>query len=304
MNRPDTHDSSFEVAAPEPFRFAPCLEYLARSSNECLYEIRGNEIRKLVPVGGRNVLISVQNKEDRALNISVLHGGPLTPAEKREAADYVRAWFDLDRELAPFYALARADGVLGALVERFHGLRIMGIPDLFEALCWAILGQQVNLAFAYTLKARVTEAYGDALEWDGTVYRRFPTPEQLLAASPDELGSLKLSRAKSAALLEVARLMAAGELSLEGLLALGDYDLMERRLLAIRGIGPWTAHYVRMRCLGDPSAFPIGDVGLHNAVKTTLGLAEKPAPERFRELFAGWKGWEAYATFYLWRTLY
>ncbi|WP_036725786.1 DNA-3-methyladenine glycosylase, partial [Paenibacillus forsythiae] len=78
----------------------------------------------------------------------------------------------------------------------------------------------------------------------------------------------------------------------------------EARLTAVRGIGPWTAQYVRMRCLRDASSFPIGDVGLHNAVKSALGLDRKPTLPELGELFAGWRGWEAYATFFLWRVLY
>lgn len=69
------------------------------------------------------------------------------------------------------------------------------------------------------------------------------------------------------------------------------------------GFGPWTANYVMMRCLRDPSAFPIEDVGLHNALKQQLKLSEKPGLAEIRQLAAAWQGWEAYATFYLWRSL-
>lgn len=266
--------------------------------------MREDHIRRLVFLGGRDVLLEVSSSDDRELVVTVLYGGPLNAVEQLEAAAYVTTWFDLNRDLDPFYKLASKDELLADVVQQLNGLRLMGIPDLFEALCWAILGQQVNLAFAYTLKERLTSAYGDSVQWEGTVYRRFPTPEQMLTVSADELGALKLSRMKSATILEVARLMAAGELSREGLLAMDSYDAMEERLVSIRGIGPWTAHYVRMRCLGDPTAFPIGDVGLHNAVKSLLGMEEKPPLGMLREMFSVWQGWEAYATFYLWRTLY
>ncbi|AWB46896.1 DNA-3-methyladenine glycosylase [Paenibacillus sp. CAA11] len=296
--------SSFEIKTPELFRFAPCLDYFARSTQECLYEIQGDSIQKLLHVGGRHVLVSIQSPQDHALEVKVLTGGPLTTEEQEEAHTYIREWFDLERDILPFYYLAGKDENLKGVVQRFYGLRIIRIPDLFEALCWAVLGQQVNLSFAYTMKRRVTEAFGDSLEWEGRIFRCFPAPEQLLTASLEELASMKLSRMKSATILEIARMMVEGELSREGLLAMGEMDLVEKRLLAIRGIGPWTAHYVRMRCLGDQSAFPIGDAGLHNAVRELLGLSQKPSAAELRHLFSAWKGWEAYATFYLWRTLY
>lgn len=304
MKCPDMPGFSFKLPAPAPFSFRLCLDYLSGSNSECLYEVHEDHIRRLVSLAGRDVLLEVRSKDDLELVVTVLYGGPLNEAEHMEAAAYVITWFDLNRDLDPFYRLALSDTRLAGVVRNLNGLRLMGIPDLFEALCWAILGQQVNLAFAYTLKERLTSAYGDSLPWEGSVYRRFPSPKQMLAVSADELGALKLSRMKSATILEVARQMAAGELSREGLLAMDSYDAMEERLVSIRGIGPWTAHYVRMRCLGDPTAFPIGDVGLHNAVKSLLSLEEKPSIDMLRELFSSWQGWEAYATFYLWRTLY
>ncbi|GIO44582.1 DNA-3-methyladenine glycosylase family protein [Paenibacillus apis] len=304
MKCPDMPGFSFKLPAPVPFSFRLCLDYLSGSNSECLYAVHEDRIRRLVSLAGRDVLLEVSSKDDLELVVTALYGGPLNEAEQLEAAAYVTTWFDLNRDLDPFYRLASSDARLAGVVRNLNGLRLMGIPDLFEALCWAILGQQVNLAFAYTLKERLTSAYGDSVQWEGNVYRRFPTPEQMLAVSADELGALKLSRMKSATILEVAGLMAAGKLSREGLLAMDSFDAMEERLVSIRGIGPWTAHYVRMRCLGDPTAFPIGDVGLHNAVKNLLSMEKKPSLDMLREMFNSWQGWEAYATFYLWRTLY
>jgi DNA-3-methyladenine glycosylase II len=103
----------------------------------------------------------------------------------------------------------------------------------------------------------------------------------------------------------VARLMADGELTKERLLERADDPAsLEKSLVAIRGIGPWTANYVMMRCLRILSAFPIGDVGLHLALKHLSGSAEKPPLDEIRRLATPWAGWEAYATFYLWRCLY
>lgn len=295
---------SFKLSVPAPFSFRLCLDYLLGSNSECLYEVGEDYIRRLVSLGGKDVLLQVDCRDNLGLEVTILYGGPLDAAEQLEAASYVSTWFDLKRDLAPFYRMAESDERLAGVVQKLSGLRLMGIPDLFEALCWAILGQQVNLAFAYTLKERLTSAYGDSVQWEGNVYRRFPTPEQMLRASADDLGALKLSRMKSATILEVARQMAAGELTRAGLLAMDSFDDMEKSLVSITGIGPWTAHYVRMRCLGDPAAFPIGDVGLHNAVKSLLSLEEKPSLGLLKEMFNDWRGWEAYATFYLWRTLY
>lgn len=83
-----------------------------------------------------------------------------------------------------------------------------------------------------------------------------------------------------------------------------DYEAMKKRLMDIRGIGAWTADYVLMKCLQQPTAFPIADVGLHNALKIQLALERKPTIEELKNYAEHWQGWQAYATFYLWRSLY
>lgn len=180
----------------------------------------------------------------------------------------------------------------------------MGIPDLFEALCWGIIGQQINLAFAYTLKRRFVETFGEREEWNGKDYWLFPSPEAVARLAPSDLTGLQMTARKSEYLIGAARLMAEGKLSKERLLAAGGHREAEKLLVGIRGIGPWTANYVLMRCLRFPTALPIEDVGLHNAIKLLLGMDRKPTVEEIRELAKPWAGWESYATFYLWRALY
>jgi DNA-3-methyladenine glycosylase II len=299
----DIHASDFEIPVPEEFRYAACLDYLSRSGIECLYEVRADRIVRLLHIGGQQVLIELWCEQDHRLAGRVLRG-TLDHAGKMELITWIREWFDLERDLAPFYQMAARNPVLGEMTQRCYGLRLMGIPDLFEALCWAIVGQQVNLTFAYKLKQRLTETYGDAMEHEGVTYRHFPRPEQVANADPEELGALQLTRMKTRAILEVAGRMSRGELTREGLMSLGSFEAAERELLRIKGIGPWTVQYASMRCLRDPRAFPTGDVGLQNAVKERLGLSRKPNVQELQELFREWAGWEAYATFYLWRALY
>lgn len=297
-------DDTVELPLPELFDFAVCLDYMARSSSECLYRLHEAGVERLLQIGGKQRLIRISNPSSTGrLRLERLHGEPLTRRDQAELAHYVSDWFDLELDLAPFYRLGREDPLLAPLIQRFHGLRIVGIPDLFEALCWAIVGQQVNLAFAYTLKQRLTETYGTELIWAGNRYLMFPSAERLAQAPHEELCALQLTRNKARAIAEVAERLATGEVSREGLLALGPQAARER-LMKLRGIGPWTADYVGMRCLQDRTAFPVADVGLHNAVRHMAGLDRKPTVPELAELFAPWAGWEAYATFYLWRALY
>lgn len=298
------NDLLFELPLPEFFDFGVCLEYLNRSPLECLYRMDQEGVTRYFNLDNQPLLIRLTVPGENRMHVTLLHGDIPGPGAAEWLARYIREWFDLDRDLAPFYHLAQADPLLAPLAEQHRGLRIVGIPDLFEALCWAILGQQVNLAFAYRLKQQLTAAYGGSLEWEGDVYYAFPGPEVFADVQLEELCTLQLTRSKARTVLDVAALIASGGLSREALLALPSPDAAEQRLLQIRGIGPWTSQYVRMRCLDDTTAFPVGDVGLQNAVKFLTGMDRKPTPAELLKLAEPWRGWEAYATFYLWRALY
>ena len=200
--------------------------------------------------------------------------------------------------------MAEHDILLKQAVTQFYGLRNMGIPDLFEALCWGILGQQINLSYAYTLKRRLVESFGRSMEWEGKRYWLFPNPEDIAQLTVEDLSELKMTVKKCEYLIGVAQLMVEGSLSKELLRSVGDFKVAEKMLTKIRGIGPWTANYVLMRCLRFSNSFPIDDVGLHNAIKHVLGTSRKPTKEEILKLAAPWKNWESYATFYLWRFLY
>ena len=217
---------------------------------------------------------------------------------------YVRDWFDLDNDLKPFYEMAENDLLLQKAIDEFYGLRNVGIPDLFEALAWGILGQQINLTYAYTLKRRFVETFGRSIEWEGRQYWIFPEAKDIANLSVEDLAPLKMTIKKCEYLIGVAGLIVEGSLSKSIVMGTGDFKEAEKMLVKIRGIGPWTANYVLMRCLRFPNAFPIADVGLHNAIKHLTGAEEKPTKEEILKLAAPWKGWESYATFYLWRLLY
>jgi DNA-3-methyladenine glycosylase II len=290
---------------PKEFNFNENINYLARNSNECLFHIQNNRVSKAIQIGDETLIIEVSSVDDKSINIRFLGDSkPTSTAIRAEVACYVREWFDLDRDLRPFYTMAKKDPLLGPAVDAFYGLRMIGIPDLFEALCWGILGQQINLSFAYTLKRRLVEKYGRSIFHDGVTYWLFPPPKDIASLSPSELESLRMTKKKSEYLIGVAQIMVQGTLTKELLLIQGSHKHAEKTLVKIRGIGPWTANYVLMRCLRYPCAFPIDDVGLHNAIKHRLGKDTKPTKDEILRLAVNWTNWESYATFYLWRFLY
>jgi len=300
----DDIDDELKLFLPKEFNFVENINYLARDRNECLYHIDNNTVSKAIQIGDETLIIEVSSVNDKYLDIRFLGESKPSPMLREEVACYVREWFDLERDLQPFYSMAKEDPLLGPAVNSFYGLRIIGILDLFEALCWGILGQQINLSFAYTLKRRLVEKFGRSVIHGDVTYWVFPSPEDIASLSPTELESLRMTKKKAEYIIGVADLMVQGKLTKDLLLTVGNHQQAEITLVKIRGIGPWTANYVLMRCLRYPCAFPIDDVGLHNAIKQRLGKDLKPDKEEILKLAINWKGWESYATFYLWRFLY
>jgi AraC family transcriptional regulator of adaptative response / DNA-3-methyladenine glycosylase II len=177
-------------------------------------------------------------------------------------------------------------------VRKRPGLRVPGHVDGFEAAVRAVLGQQVSVAGARTLAARLAATYGDPLpEPSGTLRFLFPSAARL-AAVPE--GDLPGPRTRARALLALAAAVADGSLDLDrGVDRLATYDA----LLALPGIGPWTASYVAMRALGDPDAFLPTDLGVRYAV---AALAPTASPGALAE---AWRPWRSYALMHLWTSL-
>jgi DNA-3-methyladenine glycosylase II len=288
------------LVPPEEFSYSLCLEFLKRSPRELLHTPDGDSVIKAIKVNNESVLFRISEK-GKSLVIEFLGSVP-SEAVKRAVKQYVTEWFDLETDLQPFYAMATKDELLKGLVRRYYGYRIIGQPDLFESLVWAVLGQQINLAFAYTLKQRFVEKLGERISWNGLHYYLFPTPTHVAAVTDDDLLPLQFSRQKSNYTIGIAKAFADGTISKEKLAGLPLSEAKEK-LMKIKGVGNWTANYALMKTFRYPDAFPLEDAGLHNAIKNQLGLTRKPDLDHVRKIFKKYKGWEAYATLYLWRSL-
>jgi len=291
------------ITLPENFDMNANLGYLTREKNECMYEIENDTITKVIAIEEIRSLVQVSVINKQMVVQFLNDTRPIEKWKREEIVKYIYEWFDLDNDLTSFYEMAKADPLLKMPAQKFYGLRVIGIPDLFEALCWGILGQQINLTFAYSLKKQFVEKFGDSIEWNGKKYWVFPTYERIAQLTPIDLADIKMTIKKSEYIIGIAKLMASGELSREKLIKMNFKDA-EKKLIKIRGIGPWTANYVLMRCLRFQTAFPIDDVGLINSIKIVRNMDRKPTKDEILELSLPWENWESYATFYLWRVLY
>lgn len=197
----------------------------------------------------------------------------------------VRRMFDLDADPAAIGEQLRRDRVLRPLPDA----RLPGAWDPFEAAVRVVLGQQISVRAATTLAGRMVAAFGKPLDApDGALTHRHPTPEILADA---DLRSIGATGMQQRAINALAAAVADGTLQLE---APRGLDELVERLLALPGIGPWSAHTIAMRC-GEPDALPAGDLGLLKAT----GLTEK----ELRARAEAWRPWRSYAAVMLWRSL-
>lgn len=292
---------SFYVATPAEFSFDECLAFLRRSPREVLHRCTTKTVIKLLRFGHEVALFELRGAGKKGIRVDLLQASSRGAVEE-PLRRYVRDWFDLDTDLKPFYAMAATDKLLKPLVDKHHGYRIVGQPDLFESLVWAVLGQQINLAFAYTLKQRFVQSFGEKMIFDGVDYYIFPRPATVSLLSDEQLLPLQFSRQKSKYTVAIAEAFHRGDLSREKLEGLSLPDAKEE-LMKIKGIGNWTANYALMKTFRHTDAFPLEDAGVHNAIKNLKGMKMKPSLDQVRRIFRKYKGWEAYATLYLWKSL-
>src|SRR5581483_3793282 len=182
---------------------------------------------------------------------------------------------------------------------RFAGLRLISTPTPFEAFVWAVLGQQISLHVAFRLKAALVQRCGERAEFDGVPYWAFPTAVALAEANPENLAALGLGRRKAATIVRTAGLVAEGSLDLDALAALPPAEA-ERELVALHGVGPWTAHYTLLRGLRMADACPVSDGGLMVACGSLYGLGRKATAAEVEAFAERWRPFRGYAAFYLW----
>ena len=209
------------------------------------------------------------------------------------AVERTRRMLDADCDPVAVGDTFAGDPVVGALVRTAPGLRVPGHVDGNELAVRAVLGQQVSVAGARTVAGRLTARHGRPLAHptDGLTHL-FPDPDTLAGLDPAEL---PMPRARGRALVALCTALADGSISLD---RGSDRQEVRRGLLALPGIGPWTADYIAMRALGHPDVFLPTDVGTRTAL-TRLGHD----PDRAAELSHSWRPWRSYAQLHLWTSL-
>lgn len=280
-----------------PLGWDGLLGFLGARAIPGVERVTGGMYERTVRIGERSGTVAVRPHGRRnALTAIVSPGltGALMPIAAR-----LRALFDLDANPVTIGRQLARDPLLAGSVRAHPGLRVPGAFDPFEMSVRAVLGQQVSVRAATTLAGRLARAFGSSLAFAGPPAGDlapslvFPAAPRLAALTTEDIAAIGLPRARAASLGALARASASGTLDL----APGQPPReLVARLEALPGLGPWSAEYIAMRALGDPDAFPAGDLGVRKA----LGGC---SPARARDLAAAWSPWRSYAVMHLWTRL-
>ena len=279
---------SLRLAHRAPFAGGPLLGFIGQRAVPGVESFGAGEYRRSLglPHGDGVVALSLEDDCMRAtLRLGDLRD--LTTAVSR-----CRRLLDLDADPVAVDDVLAADPVLRRSVRAVPGRRVPGAVDGFELAARAVIGQQVSVVGARTVAGRLVGAYGRPLEVpDDLLTHVFPGPGQLAAADP---GGFPMPRARGRALMALAEAAAAGELVID---PGADPVELRARLVALPGVGPWTADYVALRALGDPDAFLPTDLGVRRAF-ARMGLPDDP--KALAERAEHWRPWRAYAMTHLW----
>lgn len=260
--------------------------------------------RRLIDLDDKLVLASVRSigtLEAPELALE-LQGPELSPDDVESATNRVSWLLGADQSLTPFYELGRADQAMAGLVEQFYGLHLPHTASVFEALVLAVLGQQISTNVARIIRTLLIETFGPSAEFDGETYYAFPRPASIWASSPAELHTMKLTQRKSEYVHGLAGSALDPEMGLECLEELTDREIVEK-LVALRGVGMWTAQWALIRAVGRPDALPLGDLALRRVVSRLFMDGEDVNDAKVEEIAQRWSPYRTYATVYLFSAL-
>ena len=277
------------LAYRDPLDWGHLLAFLAARAVPGVEEVTGATYRRTLRLPHGCAVVELSRRDERHIDCA------LTLADLRDlgaAVGRCRRLLDLDCDPAAPDAHLAGDRLLAPLVRRRPGLRAPGTVDGAELAIRAVLGQQVSVAAARTTAGRLTRALGEPLPSPtGSLTHLFPTPEAIAAAGPTTLAGPARRRRTLQAL---AQALAHDEIVID---PGSDRGQARAALLAIPGIGPWTAEYIAMRALADPDAFLPTDLGV---VRALAKLGRPTRPGEISHLAERWRPWRAYALQHLW----
>jgi DNA-3-methyladenine glycosylase II len=294
---------SFTLDLPADYRLHDVLAFHGRDTESVAEEVSPERLRKGMLAGGVPTVLEIVPDHAAAptsASCAVHADGKLSRAAQEQVREAALSILGLRIDPEPFCAFAAKDRLLGPLTRAQPGLRIVQSATVFEALTWAIIGQQINLSFAISLRRTFILQAG---RQHSSGLWCYPTAADVARLEADDLTSRKFSRAKAETLLRLAHLVAGGTLPLDVSPA-NSIEQISAALLAVKGIGPWTVNYGLLRGYGYADCSLHGDVAIRAALQALLGEETKPDMPRTEKILAQYSPHRTMAAAHLWASLH
>jgi AraC family transcriptional regulator of adaptative response / DNA-3-methyladenine glycosylase II len=288
----------FVLELPTGFRTATTLAFWGRDGESPSERVSGDTVIRAVRLSEGAVTL-VMRLGAGAAHCRVESDGRVSPGGMRAVHAAAARMLGLAGSPTDFERRVGREPALAPLIRGRRGVRIPQMPEVFEGLTWAILGQQVNLPFAYALRRQLFALAGQRAPGGLLAH---PAPEAVARLDLGDLRRRQFSRRKAEVIIDTARLVASGLLPAETLPE-EPAPVAEQRLLDVRGLGPWSAGYVMLRACAFADCVPVGDSGLTTALERFFSLPERPDATETRRLMARFAPHRSLATFHLWANL-
>jgi DNA-3-methyladenine glycosylase II len=291
------------LALPAGYRVQDLRAFHGRDAEAVAEQVEARRLRKGIVLDGVPVLLDIAldlpEGRDGVAHCDMLADGALAPGAHAHAVQALQGVLGLRLDPQPFMDFAAGNALLAPLVRRQPGLRVMQSATVFEALTWAIMGQQINLSFAIALRRTFVQQAGRRHSSGLWCY---PDAADAARLDIDQLTSRKFSRAKAETLLRLAHLVADGALDLE-LTPANDIGRIAAALLGVKGIGPWTVNYALLRGYAHADCSLHGDVAIRAALQTLLQEDAKPDMARTEQILQQFSPHRTMAAAHLWASL-
>lgn len=284
------------ISLPPSFRAADILAFHRRDPQETAERVSETSLHKGLLWAGVPACLSVRFVAGTA-NAELAVDGQLPASSEAAFQMMVRRMLGLTQDVEAFERHYRTHPQLGSLIARKPGLRVPITATPFEALTWAITGQQISVGAAVSIRRKLIVAAG-VRHSSGLLC--YPEAAQIAALTVDDLRQSSFSISKAQTLITLSQQVVAGRLPLTDWLASLPVDEIREQLLALRGIGPWTVSYALLRGFGSLDGSLHGDVAVRRKLKMLLGSAEKIGEEQARDWLAQFSPWRALVAAHLW----
>lgn len=296
MPKPDPSSLTSSIPLPANFRAGDVLVFHRRDAEQIAEQVTESQLHKGILWDGQPARLSIAFDDDRAVATLAVDGASRSPAAT-ELEPLVRRMLGLTQPVELFEQTLRDHPQLGPVIVRNAGLRVPQTATPFEALCWAIIGQQISVGAAVSIRRRFIQAVG---RQHSSGLWCFPDANAVTAVDPETLRATGLSRSKAATILAISEQIEQEALPLDSWLDDTPAETIEEQLRQVRGIGPWTISYALLRGFGWMDGSLHGDVAVRRNLQVLLGRDEKLTEKEARLWLEDFSPWRALVAAHLW----